>query len=97
MTFPTRASLAWPAMTLAGLVLSAYVYAAWPETAVPKSPTAEPRSQPVRTTASVDSYPESELTGVAGAVHPGYLYVYEVSPTPLLDALIQAPLPVDAR
>jgi hypothetical protein len=61
---------------------------------MPKSPAARP--QAVRTTASVDSeesYPESELAGVAGAFYLGYLYVYEVTPTPLLDALIAAPEP----
>lgn len=91
MTFPRRGTLIWPAMTLAGLALGGYVYTAWPEAAVPKPPIA--KSQPVRATASVDSYPESELAGVAGAFYPGYLYVYEVSPTPLLDALIAAPQP----
>ena len=75
VTSLTRGSLVWPAMTLAGLVLGAYVYTAWPETAAPKSPTAESRSKLVRTTASVDSI------------------VYELSPTPLLDALISAPEP----
>ncbi len=93
MTLTAR-TLAWPAMTLAGLALGGYVYAAWPESAVPK-PTA--RAQPVRTTASVSSYPEMELSGVAAAFYPGYLYVYEVSPTSLLDALIQAPATVDVR
>ena len=104
-----RGTLVWPAMTLAGLALGGYVYAAWPDTtprvvrlpygeAMPKSPAARP--QAVRTTASVDSedaYPESEVAGVAGAVYPGYLSVYEVSATPLLDAFIQAPATVDVR
>jgi len=102
VTLTARGTLVWPAMTLAGLVLGGYVYTAWPDTtprivrlpygeAMPKSPAARP--QAVRTTASVDSYPESELAGVAGAFYPGYLYVYEVSSTPLLDVLIAAPEP----
>ena len=82
-----RRSLAWPAMILAGLALGAYVLVAWPDTA----PT-----QPARATASVEAYPESELAGVAAAVYPVELFDYELSPSPLLDAVISAPQPVDA-
>lgn len=106
MTLTARARLVWPAMILAGLALGGYAYTAWPDTtprvvrlpygeAMPKSPAARPHAV-VRTTASVDSvdsYPESELSGVSGAVYHEYLYVYEVTPTPLLDALIAAPEP----
>ena len=105
MTLTARGTLVWPAMTVAGLLLGGYVYTAWPDTtprvtrlpygeAMPKASAVTP--QAVRTTASVDSeevFPESELAGVAGAFYPGYLYVYEVSATPLLDALIAAPEP----
>ncbi|HEX4929929.1 MAG TPA: hypothetical protein VFV62_04400 [Gaiellaceae bacterium] len=96
-------------MTVAGLVLGGYVYAAWPDTtprvvrlpygeSMPKTPAAKPHV--ARTTAAVmseESYPELELAGVAGVVYPGYLSVYEVSATPLLDAVIQAPATVDVR
>ena len=53
--------------------------------------------RPVRMTASADAYPESELAGVLGAVYPGALFEYEPGPTPLLDAIIAAPEPVDAQ
>jgi len=97
-------------MVLAGLALAAYVFAAWPDTsmqvvrlpngeAMPK--VAATQAEPVRETTSVSSYdeayPESELAGVAGAVYPGDLYVFELGPSPLLDAVIAAPLAVDAQ
>jgi hypothetical protein len=96
--------MVWLGMVLAGIALGAYVFAAWPDTStrlvrlpygesMPKTP----RSQPVRTTASVDAYPESEPAGVAGTIYPGDLFGYELGPTPLLDAVIAAPAPVDVR
>lgn len=106
MTFVARGTLTWLGMILAGVALGAYVFAVWPDTtprlvrlpygeAMPKTPTAKP--QPVRVTASVDAYPESELAGVAGAVYPGEYFVYELGPAPLLDAIIAAPQSVDAH
>lgn len=90
----TRGSLGWLGMVLAGLVLGGYVIAAWPD-AAPKKPAAS--SQPVRATASVGAYPESELAGVAGAFYPGGLFAYELGPTPFLDAVIAAPPAFEAR
>ena len=91
-------------MILAGVALGAYVLVAWPD-AAPRpvrllnsaAMVKTPKAQPVRRTASVNEIPESELAGVAGAVYPGDLFVYELSPTPLLDAVIGAPEPVDAH
>jgi hypothetical protein len=81
----TRGSLVWLGMVAAGLALAAYVLAAWPES----SPGAEPAPKPVRATASL-SYPESELSGVAGAFYPEglYRYVFEPGTTPALDTLL---------
>lgn len=101
-----RGSLVSTAMILTGLALGAYVFTAWPDTtprlvrlpygeAMPKTPAA--KSQPVRVTASVNTNPGSELAGVAGAVYPLELFVYDLSPAPLLDALIAAPEAVAAR
>ena len=97
-------------MLLSGLALAAYVLVAWPDTtthptrlpygeAMPKAPAVKPRL--VRTTASVGSAstaPEPELTGVLGELYPLELFFYEVSPAPLLDALIiAAPPAADAN
>lgn len=98
-----RGGLVWLGMILAGFALGVYVLASWPDTStrlvrlpygesMPKTP----RSQEVRTTASVDAYPESELAAVSGAT-PEEAVAYELGPTPLLDAVIAAPEPVDAR
>ena len=86
MTLTTRGSFAWLGMILAGLALGAYVVAAWPDS----SPSAAPRPEPVRSTASV-SYPESELAGVAGAIYPDD---FELGSSPAIDALIGGPPPV---
>ena len=95
-------SRVWLGMLLAGLALSAYVLAAWPESstrlvrlpygeAMPKTPVAKARE--VRVTASVDaSQPE-----LAGAAYGRELSVYEVGEAPMLDAVIAAPEPVDAH
>ncbi len=91
MTLTTRGSLVWLGMVLSGLVLGAYVVAAWPGSS-PR--VAQP--QPVRTIASV-SYPESELADVAGAIYPDELYGYfELGSSPTIDALIGGPPPVAA-
>ena len=104
-----RGSRVWLGMLLSGLALGVYVLAAWPDTtthlarlpygeAMPKAPTVKPRL--VRTTASVGSAkasPESELSGVLGDLYPLELFFYELSPAPLLDAIITAPQPVDAH
>jgi len=88
--------LVWVGMILAGLALGGYVYAAWPGSeAIQKTPAA--KAQQVRTTASVDAYPELELAGVAGAIYPGELFAYELGPTPFLDAVIAAPPLLDAE
>lgn len=82
-------------MILAGVALGAYVLVAWPNGATTvKASNAQPI---VRTTASADEYPESELAGVGGTFYPGTLFAYELSPTPLLDAVIAAPERVDAH
>jgi hypothetical protein len=102
-------SKVWLGMLLAGLALSAYVFAAWPDTtthptrlpsgeAMPKAPAAKARE--VRRTAAVRSASadtESELSGVLAELYPLELYFYEVSAAPLLDALIAAPQPADAN
>jgi hypothetical protein len=91
----TRGSLGWLGLVLAGLALGGYVVVAWPDGGTAqKAPAA--KSQPVRATASVDAYPESELAGVAGAIYPGELFAYELGPTPFLDAVIAAPPVLDA-
>jgi hypothetical protein len=109
MSRTVRGSLSWLGMILAGLALGGYVVTAWPDTtthvvrlpygeAMPKSPTVEPRQ--VRTTASVRSAqagPESELSGVLGDLYPLELFFYEITPAPLLEALIAAPQPADAN
>jgi hypothetical protein len=106
VTFTARSGLVWLGMILAGLVLGGYVLSAWPDTsshlvrlpygeAMPKTPAATP--QTIRKTASVTTYPESELAGVLGEIYPLELYYYELVPAPLLDALIAAPQPVDAH
>ena len=99
-----RRSLLWPAMILAGLALGAYVVAAWPDTSshVVRLPYGEsmpktPASEPVRVLASAEVDPESELSGVAAAFYPVELFDYELSPAPLLDAVIAAPQPADAH
>jgi hypothetical protein len=90
-------------MIVAGLALGGYVYAAWPDTSpqvvrlpygevMPKTPPAEP----VRTTTSYESYPESELAGVAGAMYLDAYYVFDFGTAPALDAVTGAPPPVDA-
>ena len=101
--FTARGSLVWLGMILAGFALGGYVLVSWPDTSsrIVRLPYGEsmpqtPPSQPVRTTAAVDSS-ESELAGVAGTISPGDLVVYELGPTPLLDAVIAAPAPVDVR
>lgn len=95
MFFSARGAVAWLGMILAGVALGAYVLVAWPNGATTvKAPSAQPI---VRTMASVGELPESELAGVAGAVYPGTLFAYELSPTPLLDAVIAAPERVDAH
>jgi hypothetical protein len=92
----TRGGLGSLGLVLAGLVLGGYVVVAWPDGGTTqKTPGA--KSQPVRATASVDSYPESELAGMAGGTYPGDLFAYEPGPTPFLDAVIAAPPAVDAR
>ncbi len=94
-------------MLLAGFALGAYVFASWPDTstrivrlpygeAMPKTP----KPQEVRTTASVGSTtasPEPELSAVLGDLYPLELFFYEVSPAPLLDALIAVPQAADAN
>ena len=94
MTLAPRGRLVWLGMILAGLVLGAYVVAAWPET----SPRPTASSRTVRVTASVDTDAETELAGLAGASYPypGEIFVYELGPTPMLDAVIAAPPLVDA-
>ena len=88
--------MVWVGMILAGLALGGYVYAAWPNgDTVKKVQVANP--QPVRATASVDAYPESEFAGIAGAIHRGELFAYELGPTPFLDAVIAAPPLLDAE
>ena len=92
------------AMLLAGLALGAYVFAAWPDTthrptaAVRRGDAADGRPRGPRPTASVArGHAESELSGVLGELYPLELFFYEVSPAPLLDALIAAPQPADAN
>lgn len=85
MTLNLRRSLVWPATILAGLSLSAYVFVAWPETAAPA-----PGPQTVRTLASVDA-------GAEEFFYTDEFFVHEVSPAPLLDAVISAPQTVDAN
>lgn len=93
MTLTSRGSLGWLGLVLSGLVLGGYVVVAWPDGATAqKTPAA--KSQPVRVTASVDAYPESELAGVAGAFYPGEFLAYEFGPTPFVDAVIAAPPPL---
>lgn len=100
--FTARGSLVWLGMILAGFALGGYVLVSWPDTSsrIVRLPYGEsmpktPHSQPVRTAAAVDS-PQSELSGDA-AFSLGDLVVYELGPTPLLDAVIAAPAPVDVR
>jgi hypothetical protein len=94
VTHVSRGSLGWLGLVLAGLVLGGYVVVAWPDGPTQKTPAA--KSQPVRATASVDAYPESEFAGVAGAIYPGELFAYELGPTPFLDAVIASPSVLDA-
>jgi len=76
-------------MILVGLVLGGYVYAAWPDGVTTQAtPVAK---SPVRATASVDSYPDFDVAGIAGAFYPGELFAYELGPTPFLDTVIAAP------
>ena len=106
-----RGTIVWLGMLLSGLALGAYVFAAWPDTttqptrlpygeAMPKAPTATVKTRVVRTTASAGSAstaPEPELADVLGELYPLELFFYEVSPAPLLDALIiAAPQAADA-
>ena len=96
MTLTSRGSLGWLGLVLAGLALGGYVAVAWPDgKTMPKAPAAN--SQPVRATASVGAYPESELAGVAGAFYHGDLVAYELGPTPFVDAVIAAPPVVEAQ
>jgi hypothetical protein len=90
----TRGSLGWLGLVLAGLALGGYVVVAWPHGTAQKAPAA--KSQPVRATASVDAYRESEYAGVAGAIYADELFAYELGPTPFLDAVIAAPPVLDA-
>ena len=46
----------------------------------------------MRATASVRTVSTAELTDVAGAVYPLELFFYEVTPAPLVEALISASL-----
>lgn len=98
MTLVARASSAWLAMIIAGLALGAFVFVAWPEGEAPRKAeaTVVAKADPVRRTASLVAQPEVQLAGVAGAVYSWELFDYELSPAPLLDAVIGAPEPVDA-
>jgi len=94
MTLAARGRVVWLGMILAGLVLGAYVVAAWPDT----SPRPAASSRTVRVTASVDTGAQTALAGMAEPFYPypGEIFVYELGPTPMLDAVIAAPPLLDA-
>ena len=102
MSFTLRRGSLSLGMIVAGLALGGYVHTAWPDTSshvvrlpygevMPKTPGAES----VRET-SYESYPESELAGVAGAMYLDAYYVFDFGTAPALDAVTGAPPPVDA-
>ena len=74
-------------MILAGLVLGAYAFAAWPDA----TPTAKP--QPAR----VNAEPGRELASAARGAYPGDIFVYELPSTMLIDSIMATPQPVDAH